>query len=217
MLHEFIRIIAKGLKKGRLSSISNSCVHPTSKIESGSSFVTSTMGRYSFCGYDCDIFHATIGSFTSIANQVVIGGANHPMGWASMSPVFYAGRDSVKKKFSKHYLDMTPETIIGNDVWIGRSAIILSGVNVGNGAVVGAGSIVTKNVPAYAVVVGNPARIIRYRFDVNTINCLESAKWWELEDGDLSSIAFCVKDPIKFTLAVEDLRSQKDNIFKKIL
>lgn len=212
MLLKIIRIIAKGLKKSRLSSISNSYLDSTSKIESGSSFVSSTMDRYSFCGYDCDILHASIGSFTSIANQVVVGGVNHPMEWAAMSPVFYAGRDSVKKKFSKHHLDTPYKTIIGNDVWIGRSAIVLSGVNVANGAIVGAGSIVTKDVPAYAIVAGNPAKIIRYRFDIDTINCLENSKWWELDDAELLSIAEYIKDPIKFTLAVQALRSQKDNI-----
>ncbi len=210
MLRKLFRIIAKSLKKSRLSSISDSFLDSTSKIESGSSFVSSKMDRYSFCGYDCDILHASIGSFTSIANQVVVGGADHPMRWAAMSPVFYAGRDSVKKKFSKHLLDTPPRTIIGNDVWIGRSAIVLSGVSVANGAVVGAGSVVTKDVPAYAIVAGNPAKIIRYRFDIDTINCLESSKWWELGDAELSSIAFCIKDPMKFALAAQDLRSQKN-------
>lgn len=211
MLRKVFRIIAKSLKKSRLSSISDSFLDSTSKIESGSSFVSSTMGRHSFCGYDCDILHTSIGSFTSIANQVVVGGVNHPMKWAAMSPVFYAGRDSVKKKFSKHLLDIPPKTTIGNDVWIGRSAIVLSGVSVANGAVVGAGSIVTKDVPAYAIVVGNPAKIIRYRFDMDTINCLESSKWWELGDAELSSIAFCIKDPMKFALAAQAFRSLKDN------
>jgi acetyltransferase-like isoleucine patch superfamily enzyme len=185
------------LKKSRLSSISNSYIDSSSKIESGTSFVSSIMDRYSFCGYDCEILHASIGSFTSIANHVVVGGIDHPMEWAAMSPVFYAGRDSIKKKFSKHLLTPAPKTIIGNDVWIGRSAVILSGVRVANGAVVGAGSIVTKDVPAYAIVAGNPAKII------------ESTRWWELNDLELSNVACYIRDPIKFGLAVQALRSGK--------
>lgn len=205
MLRKLFRIIAKSLKKSRLSSISDSFIDSTSKIESGSSFVSSKMDRYSFCGYDCDILHASIGSFTSIANQVVVGGVDHPMHWVAMSPVFYKGRDSVKKKFSEHLLDAAPKTIIGNDVWIGRSAIILAGVSIGNGAVVGAGSIVTKDVPAYAVVVGNPARIIRFRFDVETIKNLEESQWWNWSDDKISGLAYLVTEPTKFISAIQSL------------
>ncbi len=69
--------------------------------------------------------------------------------------------------------------VIGNDVWIGANAIILPGVNIGDGAVIGAGTVVTKDVPPYAIVGGNPARVIKYRFDENTINTLLKIKWWD--------------------------------------
>lgn len=161
--------LSKIFKKSRLAAIKNSVVAPSAKIESGSSFVNSTMARHSFCGYDCEVVSADIGGFTSIANGVVIGGARHPMEWVGMSPVFYRGRDSVRAKFSQHELQGPPRTKIGNDVWIARSAIVISGINIGDGAVIGAGSVVTKDVPAYAVVAGNPAKFIRYRFDEETI------------------------------------------------
>ncbi len=204
-------IISKSLKKARLSSVRYSDVHSTAKIESGTNFRSSNIGRYSFCGYDCEIYYANIGSFTSIANQVVIGGANHPMDWAGMSPVFYAGRDSISKKFSEYELDVPPETLIGHDVWIGRSAILLSGVSVNNGAVVGAGSVVTTSVPAYAVVAGNPAKIIRYRFDENIINELEKINWWNLEDEEIQEISREIKDPLKFIEAIKALQTQITN------
>ena len=204
-------VISKSLKKVRLSSVRYSNVHSTAKIESGTNFLSSNIGRYSFCGYDCDIYHADIGCFTSIANQVVIGGANHPMDWTGMSPVFYAGRDSISKKFSDYELDASPKTIIGHDVWIGRSAILLSGVSVSNGAVVGAGSVVTKSVPAYAVVAGNPAKIIRYRFDENIINELEKIKWWSLEDEIIHEISRHIKDPLEFIEAIKALKTQITN------
>lgn len=109
----------KLVKKVRLSSIRNCVIDKTSKVESGSNQVSVTMGRYSFCGHNCEIVNAEIGSFCSIANNVHIGGAMHPIDWLSTSPVFYEGRDSVKKKFSEFERPATRKTLIGNDVWIG--------------------------------------------------------------------------------------------------
>ncbi len=117
-------------------------------------------------------------SFTSIANGVVLGGGRHPLEWVAMSPVFYEGRDSVKAKFSTHKREPIKRVVIGNDVWIGRSAIVLPGVEVGNGAVVGAGAVVTKSVPPYGIVVGNPARLIRCRFNDATVARLIATEWW---------------------------------------
>lgn len=202
-------IIAKTLKKARLSSVRESIVHPSSKIESGSSFYYSSLGRHSFCGYDCEVYHANIGSFTSIANRVVIGGARHPMEWVGMSPVFYKGRDSVRKKFSEYLLDPAVVTYIGHDVWIGHSAVLLSGIQIGDGAVVGAGAVVTKDVPPYGVVAGNPARLIRYRFDEATISALEEIRWWEFDDESLLKVAPHVRDPSIFISACRNITAQR--------
>ncbi len=201
----FKYLIAKLLKKIRLSSVRDSSIHRSSKIESGSSVYHTIMDRYSFCGYDCDIFNAEIGSFTSIASQVVIGGARHPKEWVGMSPVFYKGRDSIKMKFSQHELTPVPVTSIGNDVWIGRSAIIMSGVRVGNGAVIGAGAIVTKDVPPYAIVAGNPAKLIRYRLSSEMAYALENTKWWLLNDENLNSLAIHIKNPEQFVFEFNKL------------
>lgn len=193
-----IFIISKILKKLKLASIRFSKIHPTSKVEAGTTFYKSAMARYSFCGYDCEIHKASIGSFTSIANQVVIGGARHPMEWVGMSPVFYKGRDSVRKKFSEYELPYLVETNIGNDVWIGRSAIVLAGISIGDGAVVGAGAVVTKDVPPYAIVAGNPARIIRYRFSKELISRLEMIKWWTLDDEMIKNFSNEIRNPEVF-------------------
>jgi len=120
------------------------------------------------------------------------------MEWVGMSPVFYAGRDSVKAKFSERPLPQPSEVQIGNDVWIGHSAIILAGVTVGDGAVIGAGSVVTKDVQAYAIVAGNPARIIRYRFDEKTIREFEAIQWWNFSDERLSEFGDCFNDVERF-------------------
>jgi acetyltransferase-like isoleucine patch superfamily enzyme len=191
-------ILSKIFKKLRISSVRSSKIHATSKIESGSSVYFSSFDRYSFCGYDCELYHADIGSFTSIANQVVIGGARHPMEWVGMSPVFYKGRDSVRMKFSEHELNLPERTSIGHDVWLGHSAIILSGVHVGNGAVVGAGAVVTKDVPPYAIVAGNPAKLIRYRFTEDLVNELMEIKWWDINEENLFKLAILAEKPKEF-------------------
>lgn len=198
MLDTLAYLFAKTLKKARLAAVRHASVHPSSKVESGTSFVRSSMDKHSFCGYDCDIDGAAIGSFTSIASGVVIGGARHPMEWAGMSPVFYAGRDSISTKFSEHPLAPPAPTVIGHDVWIGRSAMILAGVTIGDGAVVGAGAVVTRNVAPYTVVAGNPARVLRRRFDDDTIARLQQLQWWLLPEPELARLAPLVREPQRF-------------------
>lgn len=191
-------LIAKFLKKIRLASVKNSKIARTSKVGAGSNVANTTMGRYSFCGYDCDINNAVIGSFCSIASNVRIGGAMHPVDWVSMSPVFYSGRDSVRKKFSQFDRPADKTTNIGSDVWIGDGAIIKQGVNIGVGAVIGMGSIVTKDVPPYTIVAGNPAHPIRKRFSDDVISRLLDSRWWEKSDKELESLAADIKDPEAF-------------------
>ncbi len=188
----------KVLKKLRGKAILNSRIDSTSKVEAGSQIVNSKMGKYSFCGYDCKIINCTIGAFCSIADGVIIGGASHPMSWASTSPTFYSGRDSVKKKFIEYERPVDPNTTIGNDVWIGDRAIIKSGVEIGDGAVIGMGSIVTKNVGAYEIWAGNPARLIRKRFSDDVIEMLVVTKWWEKSEEEISQCSSAVKNPVEF-------------------
>lgn len=188
---------SKILKKFRGAAIKNSSIHFSSKIESGSQVINSTMDKHSFCGYDCEIINCEIGSFTSIANGVVIGGGMHPLTWVSMSPVFYKGRDSVRAKFASFEREPAKMTIVGHDVWIGRNALIKQGVSIGTGAVIGMGSVVTKDVLPYSIVGGNPARLIRYRFSDGIIKDLIQSKWWELPESELRSYAIFIKDPVR--------------------
>lgn len=194
----FKYIWSKTLKKIRLSSILNSEIHPTSKVESGCNILNMIMGRYSFCGYDCEIINTEIGSFCSIASNVVIGGGMHPIDWVSTSPVFYVGRDSIKMKFSKHKRKEVKKTIIEHDVWIGQGVFIKQGVKIGTGSVIGMGSVVTKDVLPYSVVGGVPARVIKKRFDDEVISSLLKSKWWEFSNEQLKFYAKWIKDPSTF-------------------
>ncbi|MBL8286721.1 MAG: antibiotic acetyltransferase [Rubrivivax sp.] len=203
-LADNLRLLAfKMLRKARLVAVKGSTVHPTSKLEAGTMFYASTMQKHSFCGYDCDVYQADIGSFVSIANGVVIGGGRHPMEWVAMSPVFYEGRDSVRAKFSRHRRPPPERVRVGHDVWIGRSAIVLPGVEIGDGAVVGAGAVVTKAVPPYAIVAGNPARIVRHRFDEDIVRRLLASRWWSLDEAELHRLGPRFNDVEGFLNAIE--------------
>lgn len=176
---------SKLIKKIRGSAIINCNIHKTSKIESGCHIVNTNMEKYSFCGYDCEVINCSIGSFCSIANNVIIGGAMHPIEWVSTSPVFYKGRDSVKKKFSEFDLPESKKTIIEHDVWIGNNVLIKQGIKVGTGSIIGMGSVVTKDIPPYEIWGGNPARLIRKRFNDDIVSVLLKNKWWDKNESDL--------------------------------
>lgn len=205
LLSNLMYFWSKLLKKGRLAAVRHSTIDPTSKIESGSQIVHSIFDRHSFCGYDCDIFFADIGPFVSIANSVVIGGGEHPIQWVAMSPVFYEGPDSVKRKFSEHSRKPVLKTSVAADVWIGRNALLKSGITVGVGAVIGMGSIVTRDVPPYEIWAGNPARKIGERFDSQTRIQLLESRWWQLGDEQLDKIAYTIENPDAFLRALHDL------------
>lgn len=138
------------------------------------------MDMFSYIGPNSLVQHTRIGRFCSIANDVRIGPGIHPLELFSTSTVFYRLNNAFDFQLIKEDLPFVEnkEIIIGNDVWIGLGAIVLDGVNIGHGAVVAAGSVVTKNVPPYAIVGGVPARIIRYRFSEIEISELLSSAWW---------------------------------------
>ena len=127
-----------------------------------------------------------VGRFTSIAPNVHTIERNHPVNWASTSSVFYdPGLGVVPRETLPDYEPL----IIGHDVWIGWGTIILPGCRrIGDGAVIGAGSVVTKDVPDYAIVAGVPAQVLRYRFDEATRNELKASEWWKLQPSQLKKI-----------------------------
>ncbi|SDH29419.1 DapH/DapD/GlmU-related protein [Roseospirillum parvum] len=168
-----------------------------------------TLGDYSYVVEDAEITYTTIGRFANIAAQVRINPGNHPMERASQHHFQYRSEmyglgpdDAAFFEWRRSFW-----TEIGHDTWIGHGAVILPGVSVGLGAVVGAGAIVTRPVPDYAIVVGNPARVLRPRFPEHIQAALKRIAWWDWSHehlkqrlGDfrtLSVDAFCRKyDPL---------------------
>lgn len=147
------------------------------------------MGRYSYMGKNNSVANTTIGSFCSIASYCAIGGGAHPLNMVSTSPVFYEGKNGFSKHFNNIPVEINKTVEIGNDVWIGEAVFINDGIKIGTGAVVGAHSVVTKDVPPYAIVAGAPAKILRYRFDEETIQKLLSSKWWEWPEEKITSMS----------------------------
>ena len=120
-----------------------------------------------------------IGKFCSIAAEVrfVMNGGSHPTTWLTTYPfpIFGHGWESAMPASWPN----RGNTVVGNDVWIGYGALIMPGITIGDGAIVATAAVVTKDVPPYAIVGGNPASILRYRFDLETIARLQRIRWWD--------------------------------------
>ena len=143
-----------------------------------------------------------IGRYCSIANDVHYFGANHPITRVSTSAYFY------NKRMGLDVEDVPrSKLVIGNDVWIGYGVLITMNCKmIGNGAIVGAGAVVTHDVPPYAVVAGNPARIIKYRFSVENIEKLEKSKWWTLSPEQIMKGYYCFDDVDAFCAEINNVK-----------
>jgi len=137
----------------------------------------SSWGKYSGANTNCFLNRVKVGNYVSIASHVKIGLGRHRLENFTTyhSPVLY---DSVKDN-EINYSDENYLVVIGHDVWIGENIIINNGCHIGNGAVIAGGSVVCKSVPPFAIVGGNPAKLIKYRFSDEIIEELNKVKWWE--------------------------------------
>lgn len=157
----------------------NNILDKTSIVRLGTHINHSKIGYHSGCNKGCEITGMNMGNYSQLAQYVRVAPRDH------IYKNFMIGDEIYIK--NEHIYDITLsefggggyEVEIGNDVWVGERSIILSHVEIGNGAIIAAGSVVTKSVPPYAVVGGVPARFIKWRFDAETIKKLEEIKWYE--------------------------------------
>lgn len=130
-----------------------------------------------------------IGKFCQIAAEVkfIMNGGNHRSDGVSTFPFFIFGGDWSGRVDGETDPVMRGDTVIGNDVWIGYDALIMPGVRIGDGAIIGTRSVVTKDVPPYAVVAGNPATVVKMRFDDKTIDSLLKVSWWDWDIAEITA------------------------------
>ena len=170
--------------------------------ERASQGVKTEVGRYSSGPLCCNhVLIESIGAFCSFAEGCCVHG-NHPMQYITTHPMLYKGSPNAPLQNTIPYEEyedaawffrgihprgelIEKRITIGNDVWLGRNVIICNYSNIGNGVIAGAGAVITKDVPDYAVDVGVPARIIRYRFEKTQIEALNTIQWWNWTDEEI--------------------------------
>lgn len=187
-------VIVKDNSAIKRSEISDyTCIHEDCKI------TESTIGSFTYIAKSTEILGANIGKFCSIGPGVWIGLGKHPSDFISTSPLFY----SISKKqlgftFAENQLfDEYNRCTIGNDVWIGARALILDGVTIGDGAIIAANSVVSKDVEPYTIVGGIPARPIKTRFDDLTIDKLLESAWWNWDIAKIEERKNVFQKPLK--------------------
>lgn len=168
----------------------------TLKIEENTAFHAGyllwSMGSYSYSYSELERT-TIVGRYCSIAEGVTVLGYQHPLNRFTTSTITYSNDEfllsRLKKDSLKENKDYIPQPIIiKNDVWIGANVVLKPGITIGNGAVIAANAVVTKDVPDYAIVGGIPSKIIKYRFTKETIEELIGIKWWEYDFLDFQSI-----------------------------
>lgn len=166
----------------RYNSINNNC-----KISN------CYLGKYSYIGTDCIIRDTKIGNFCSLGNNIKTILGSHPINFISTHNFCFENFstfDTEKKIKNSVY-----KIIIENDVWIGDNVLILSGVTIHTGAIIGAGALVNRDIPPYAIVGGIPAKVIKYRFSNDIIQDLMNSKWWELSIKELNNYSSYFNTP----------------------
>lgn len=154
----------------------------------GGRIINSSIGYGTYIiGENGYIHNCKIGRFCSIASNCHIGLGNHPQNTISTSPLFYSATSPLPNSFLTEDIPINQESlkdnnyniIIGNDVWLGYNVCIKEGITIGDGAIIGAKSLVTRDIPPYSVAVGSPAKVIKYRFSEEQIKKLLDIKWWD--------------------------------------
>lgn len=176
----------KSFYQGHMSIVRETEIGANVKIYPYAKVINSRIDSYTYIGTNTTVNGANLGRFCSIGPGCKIGLGKHPSrgNYVSVNPIFYSTLNQLEITFSdQNYFDELGNITIGNDVWIGTNVIIRDDVNIGDGAIIGAGSVVTKDIPSYAVYAGVPAKLIRYRFNEDIIHFLLQIKWWNKDES----------------------------------
>lgn len=169
--------IQKNCVIGKKVSISNCFFDSYARVAECASIHNTEVGSYTSLGRYSKIVHTKIGKYCAVSWDVTINAISHPYNHLTINAFPYVPRVG---NFVTERNQTYQEVFIKNDVWIGANSVIMPGITIGNGAIIGAGAVVTKDVPDYAIVVGVPAKIIKYRFSEDIIDALLELKWWDL-------------------------------------
>lgn len=174
------RYPSKKIRLGYLADVQNCRFTQYNTIHKYARLRNVTMGDFSYVNRNSQVYSAEIGKFVCIGPEVLIGLGEHPSSvFVSSHPMFYSVMGEGYPKIAEQQLfEEFPTTRIGHDVWIGARAILKTGISIGNGAIIAAGSVVTKDVAPYSIVGGVPAKHIRYRFEPQQIEMLQNSAWW---------------------------------------
>lgn len=207
MIKHFVFMICENLKIWKHNRIKSIHIDPRTEIGHHVSIASGTyiyknvkIGNYSYINKNSNVENCIIGNYCSISSNVFISPQEHNLICFSTYPRFNNTLNSAI-------------TIIGNDVLVSAGAFIKQGIKIGNGAVVGMGAVVTKDVPPYAIVVGNPAKILRYRFPIDTVDAIENTKWWDkdiqfINQDQLNKIISNICD-LKQSKKVEEVKGSR--------
>ncbi len=188
-LHSSLRMensnIADNVELGRNSIISRSTLSNNVRIYDNCFLYKTKIDSHTYVNQYAQLLRVNIGKYCSIASHVYVGAAPHPMDRITTHPMTFLN------DFGHFIEEDDPEvksmreetrTSIGHDVWIGQGVVVMPNIGINSGAIIGAHSVVTKDVPPFAIVAGNPAKVIRYRFDDETIQKLMSIAWWDWDE-----------------------------------
>jgi len=175
----------------------NCTISPKAKLYEPYGLADTSIGDGTYVSAHSMISMTTIEKYCSIGPALHSGWGVHPVHGVSTSPMFYSmQKQNGRTLATSNQFEERKRIVIGNDVFIGRNVIILDGVTIGDGAVIGAGALVSKNIPPYAIAVGNPIKVIKYRFTEDVIDQLLELKWWDKDETVLQKVAqFCFDIP----------------------
>lgn len=182
-----------------LKKLTHKALSPLAYWDTGSSFTKfseirrfaklhqSHIGKYTRVNDFCQFARVTIGNFSAIGMNTIMGLGRHPLNYASTQSIFYKNNNMKNDWVKSIDFEQGIPIRVGNDVWVGRNCTVMDGVTIGDGAVIATGAIITKDIPPYAIAGGVPAKVIKYRFSEEIIERLLEIKWWNFSDEEITA------------------------------